>query len=96
MEIVTRELVGGGIREANPGQILRVGGHCKDREKMGDSEWSGRWDLSEITLLRTSCGGQKRERWVMWRLLQSGIQVRRPGGGLGGGHRDSEQNCVVL
>lgn len=64
MEIVTWELVGSGIREANPGQILRVGGHCKDREKMGDSEWSGRWDLSEITLLRTSCGGQKRERWV--------------------------------
>lgn len=61
MEIVTRELVGGGIREANPGQIFRVGRHHKDREKMGDSEWSGRWDLNEITLLRMSCGGQKRE-----------------------------------
>lgn len=64
MEIVTRKLVGGGIREANPGQILWVGGHYKDREKIGDSEWSGSWDLSEITLLRTGCGGQKRERWV--------------------------------
>lgn len=64
MEIVTRELVGGGIREANPGQIFGAGGHHKDREKMGDGEWSGRWDLNEITLLRTSSGGQKRERWV--------------------------------
>lgn len=79
MEIVTRELVGGGIREAKLSQIFGVGGHHKDRKKMGDSEWSGRWDLNEITLLRRSYGGQKRERWVHLEATAVGDSSERTG-----------------
>ena len=79
MEIVSRELVGGGIREAKLSQIFRARGHHKDREKMGDSECSGRWDLNEITLLRRSCGGQKRERQVHLEATAVGDSSERAG-----------------